>query len=79
VHSLTKKKLQNIYRKDWLIQVLSVYLQTKWVIITSMSKVPTKAVINTAEWPKCVYCKESIPVGLQLKRICLKCLGNKNK
>ena len=42
-----------------------------------MSKVPTKAVINTADWDKCVYCKDSIPPGLKLTKICLTCLTNK--
>lgn len=54
-----------------------IFTNQMGVIITSMSKVPTKAVINTADWDKCVYCKDSIPPGLKLTKICLTCLTNK--
>ena len=33
--------------------------------------------ISKTEWHKCIYCKDSIPPGLQLRKICLNCLGNK--
>ena len=38
--------------------------------------------IDKSEWSKCIYCKDTIPVNLPIKKICLKCLGNgitKNK
>jgi hypothetical protein len=36
--------------------------------------------VDKSDWSKCVYCKDPIPPGLQLTKICLNCLGKiKNK
>ena len=35
--------------------------------------------VDKSNWPTCVYCKESIPIGLKLNKICFNCLGKVKK